>query len=77
MLALKLQNRANKYTKEIEPEMKNIKQLKQIIDDYIKGKGITIKMATLKEFSKDLGYILDKYKVTLFAKKDEVVDEEE
>ena len=73
----KLQNRANKYTKEIEPEMKNIKQLKQIIDDYIKGKGITIKMATLKEFSKDLGYILDKYKVTLFAKKDEVVDEEE
>ena len=58
----KLQNRANKYTKEIEPEMKNIKQLKQIIDDYIKGKGITIKMVTLKEFSKDLGYILDKYK---------------
>lgn len=72
----KLQNRANKYTKEIEPEMKNIKQLKQIIDDYIKGKGITIKMVTLKEFSKDLGYILDKYKLTLFAKKDEVVEEE-
>ena len=72
----KLQNRANKYTKEIEPEMKNIKQLKQIIDDYIKGKGITIKMVTLKEFSKDLGYILDKYKLTLFAKKEETVEEE-
>ena len=72
----KLQNRANKYTKEIEPEMKNIKQLKQIIDDYIKGKGITIKMVTLKEFSKDLDYILDKYKLTLFAKKDEVIEDE-
>ena len=72
----KLQNRANKYTKEIEPEMKNNKQLKQIIDDYIKGKGITIKMVTLKEFSKDLGYILDKYKLTLFSKKEEAVEEE-
>ena len=72
----KLQNRANKYTKEIEPEMKNIKQLKQIIDDYIKGKGITIKMVTLKEFSKDLGYILDKYKLTLFSKKEDVTAEE-
>jgi len=38
----KLLNRANKFTKEIEPEMKNIRQLKQIIDDYIKGKPITI-----------------------------------
>ena len=72
----KLQNRANKYTKEIEPEMKNIKQLKQIIDDYIKGKEATIKMVTLKEFSKDLGYILDKYKLTLFAKKEETTEVE-
>ena len=72
----KMQNRANKYTKEIEPEMKNIKQLKQIIDDYIKGKEITIKMVTLKEFSKDLGYILDKYKLTLFSKKEDVIEEE-
>ena len=72
----KLLNRANKYTKEIEPEMKNIKQLKQIIDDYIKGKETTIKMATLKEFSKELGYILDKYKSTLFSRKEEVTVEE-
>ena len=71
----KLINRANKYTKEIEPEMKNIKQLKQILDDYIKGKGITIKIVTLKEFSKELGYILDKYKLTLFPKKEEVIEE--
>ena len=71
----KLVNRANKYTNEIEPEMKNIKQLKQIIDDYLKGKGTTIKMVTLKEFSKDLGYILDKYKPNIFPKKEEVVEE--
>lgn len=58
----KLLNRAEKYTKEIEPEMENIKQLKQILDDYTKGKEITIKNVVLKEFTKDLGYILDKYK---------------
>lgn len=58
----KLLDRANKYTKEIEPEMKNIKQLKQIIDDYIKGKDIGIKIVLLKEFSKDLGTILEKYR---------------
>ena len=34
----KLLNRSEKYTKQIEPEMKNIKQLKQVIDDYLKGK---------------------------------------
>ena len=58
----KLLDRADKYTKEIEPEMKNIKQLKQIIDDYIKGKDMGIKIVMLKEFSKDLGTILEKYK---------------
>ena len=71
----KLLNRANKHTKEIEPEIKNIKQLKQILDDYLRGKSITIKMVTLKEFSKDLSYILDKYKPSLFGKKEEVVVE--
>ena len=32
----KLIDRADRYTTKIEPEMKNIKQLKQIIEDYIK-----------------------------------------
>ena len=57
-----LLRRAEKYQKEIEPEMKNIKQLKEIIDDYIKGKETSIKIVMLKEFSKDLGIILGKYK---------------
>ena len=56
----KLLNRAEKYSKEIEPEMKNIKQLKQVIDDYLKGKDQSIKIVMLKEFSNSLGYILKK-----------------
>ena len=77
----KLLNRVEKYPKEIEPEMENIKQLKQVLDDYTKGKDITIKNVVLKEFSKDLGYILDKYKekFSLFKrsedKKEETVTE--
>ena len=58
----KLIDRAEKYTKEIEPEMKNIKQLKQVIDDYIKGKDVGIKIVMLKEFSNDLVTILEKYR---------------
>ena len=58
----KLLDRAEKYTKEIEPEMRNIRQLKQVIDDYIKGKDMGIKIVMLQEFSKDLGTILEKYR---------------
>ena len=39
-----------------------IKQVKQIIDDYIKGKDMGIKIVMLKELSRDLGTILEKYK---------------
>ena len=60
----KLVNRADKYAKQIEPEIKNIKQLKQIMDDYLSEKEPSIKIVMLKEFSKDLGYIMDKYKPT-------------
>lgn len=72
----KLMDRANNFTKEIEPEMKNIKKLKQIIDDYIMGKETTIKIVMLKEFSKELGNILDKYKFKLGGNREEVVTEE-
>ena len=54
----KLLNRAKKYPKEIQSEMKNIKQLKQVIDDYLKEKDQSIKIVMLKEFSNSLGYIL-------------------
>ncbi len=71
LLKEKLENRADKYPKKIEPEMKNIKQLKQIVDDYLKGKGTTIKIVMLKEFSKSLDYILSKYKISFLPKKEE------
>ena len=57
----KLVDRVERYKEQIEPEMKNIKLLKQILDDYLKDKGTTIKIVMLREFSKDLGYILGKY----------------
>ena len=67
----KLMNRAEKYTKEIEPEMKNIKQLKQVLDNYLEGKDTSIKIVMLKEFSKSLGLILDKYKISFLPKKED------
>ena len=73
----KLANRADKFPKEIEPEMKNIKQLKQIVDDYLKGKDPSIKIVMLKDFSKTLGYILDKYKISFLPRKEEKVEETE
>ena len=57
-----LEERAHKYTKEIEPEIKNIKRLKQVTDDYIDGKESTIKIVMLEDFSKGLENILDLYK---------------
>ena len=70
----KMLDRANRYTKQIEPEMKNIKQLKQMVDDYLKGKDASIKTVMLKEFSRDMGYILDKYKVGFLSKKEEKIE---
>ena len=67
----KLLNRANLYTDKIELEMKNIKQLKQIIDDYTKSKDNSIKLVMLKDFAKALGTILDKYKTPLLGGKKE------
>jgi len=59
--------RAKKYPDEIEPEIKNIKILKQVIDDYIKGKETTIKIVMLKELSKDLGKIIENYKTSFLG----------
>ncbi len=57
----KLINRVKLYKQEIEPEMDKIRQLKQLVDDYTKNKEATIKIVMLKEFSKDLEYILGQY----------------
>ncbi len=63
--------RAKKYKNEIEPEIKNIKKLKQVIDEYIEGKEPTIKIVMLEEFSKELENILDLYKPNFLSKKEE------
>ena len=57
----KMLERAKKHTKEIEEELKNIIQLKNIIDEYVRGKNISIKITLLGEFSKELGYMISKY----------------
>ena len=72
----KLIDRAEKYTKELEPEAKNLKQIKQVIDDYLRTKDPTIKNVILKDFSKSLEYILSKYKISFLPKKEEKATEE-
>ncbi len=74
----KLVNRVKLYPTEIEPEMKNIRQLKQLIDDYTSSKEATIKIVMLREFSKDLGYILEQYDVPILQEikeKEELIEE--
>ncbi len=57
-----LMKRAKKYTKELEPEIENLTKLKNIIDTYLAGKDIGIKIVMLQEFSNDLDTILKIYK---------------
>ena len=64
-------NNERKYKTEIEPEIKNIKKLKQTIDDYTDGKEQTIKIVMLDEFSKELDGILDLYRPNFLGKKEE------
>ena len=69
LIKKKLLDRVEKNPKKIEPEMKNIKQLKQITEDYLKGKESSIKIVMLKEFLDTLDYILGKYKPSFLPKK--------
>ena len=59
----KLADRAKRLPKEIEPEIRNIHKLKQIMDDYIDGKLPSIKIVLLEDFSNELGNILSKYEI--------------
>ena len=65
----KLLNRAELNHDKIEPEIKNINQLKQILDDYTSSKDNSIKVVMLKDFAKVLGIIVDKYKTPLLGGK--------
>ena len=46
----RLVKRYELHPKELEVELRNLKVLKQIVEDYLKGKGITIKIVVLQEF---------------------------
>ena len=54
-----LVDRAKKHKDELEPEVNFIKKLKQVLEDYCKGKDVSIKIVMLKEFANDLNTILD------------------
>ncbi len=54
----KLLERAKKHTKELKPESKNIAKLKEIIEQYLKGKEKSIKIVMLGELQKDLENII-------------------
>ena len=56
-----LQNRVAQNKKALLPELGKLKQLKQIIDDYVANKANTIKIVMLKEFATDLGSIVYSY----------------
>lgn len=56
----RLVKRFELHPKELESEIKNLKILKQTLDDYLKGKEITIKIVVLQEFSSALMSILEK-----------------
>ncbi len=51
--------RAELHPEIVEQEKENMKVLKQLIDDYLKGKDTTIKMVILKGFSNDLNKIIN------------------
>ncbi len=57
----KLINRAEKFGGKLIEEAENLRHLKELMDEYTKDKSISIKIVMLKEFSKDIDYMLEKY----------------
>ena len=57
----KMVNRAETHAQDVKDELKILQQFKHIVDDYVKEKETTIKIVMLKDFSKELDYIIKKY----------------
>lgn len=55
----KIVKRAKDNPKVLKEELLNLSKLKRLMDEYINGKDITIKVVLMKEFSKELGEIVD------------------
>ncbi len=56
----KIVKRAKDYPKVLEEEKVNLGKIKMLMDEYISGKDITIKVVLMKEFSKELGEIINR-----------------
>ena len=56
----KIVKRAKDYPKVLAEEKVNLGKLKMLMDEYISGKDITIKVVLMKEFSKELGEIINR-----------------
>ena len=54
-------DRARKNTDILKCEYKFMKRLKNVLEDYCRGKEINIKLVMLREFARDLGTVIDLY----------------
>jgi len=61
--------RAKRNNEILTSEYKFMIKLKNVLDEYCKGKEITIKNVMLKEFSRDLETVIDLYKPPIFPPK--------
>ena len=57
-----LVDRAKKHRRELASELQFFVELKNALIAYCKGKKISIKLVTIKEFANDLQIIIDLYK---------------
>ena len=55
----KIVKRAKDNPRVLKEELLNLSKLKRLMDEYINGKDITIKVVLMKEFSKELGEIVE------------------
>ena len=62
-----LKDRAKRNTEILTSEYKFMKKLKTVLEDYCKGKENTIKNVMLREFSRDIGTVIDLYKPPIFS----------
>lgn len=61
MIKEMLIDRAKKQKEKLKPELEFFEKLKKVLDDYCRGKEISIKIVMLKEFANDLGEIISIY----------------
>ncbi|MBP3464046.1 MAG: P-loop NTPase fold protein [Clostridia bacterium] len=60
-------DRAKRNSEILTSEYKFMKKLKNVLDEYCKGKEVTIKNVMLKEFSRDLDTVINLYKPPIFS----------